>query len=64
MSHGCHVEVNPRPEDLVARPILWRDLFERLRRIVEHSQLKIATRSKDMLLPIGFKKSRLLNKKQ
>jgi hypothetical protein len=31
-----------------------RNLFKDHRRIVEHPQFEIATRSKDMLLPIGF----------
>ena len=34
--------------------ILWRDLFQDQRRIVEHSQLEIAARRKDMPLPITF----------
>ena len=49
-----HVEVDACAEDLIAVLILWRDLFQDERRIVEHSQLEIAARSKDMPLPIGF----------
>jgi hypothetical protein len=37
---------------------LWRDLFQDQRRIVEHSQLEIAVRSKNMFLPIRFKRIR------
>jgi hypothetical protein len=42
-------------QDLVAVLALWRNLFEHQRRIVEHSQLEIATRSKNVLFPIGIK---------
>ena len=51
---GHHVEVHTCAEDFVAVLILWRDLFQDHRRIVEHSQLEVAARSKDMSLPIGF----------
>ena len=39
---------------LVAVLILRRDLFQNESRIVEHSQLETASRSKDMPSPIGF----------
>ena len=51
---GCHLEVNTRLEDLVARLILGLNLFQDLRCLVDHSQLEVAARSKDMLLPIGL----------
>ena len=41
-------------QDLVEGLILWGDLFQDHRRIVEHTQFEIAARSKDMSLPIGF----------
>jgi hypothetical protein len=51
---GRHVDANTRVQDLVARLILWRDLFQDHRRSIEHSQFEIATRRKDMPLPIGL----------
>ncbi len=34
---GCHVEVNTRPEDLVAGFFFGTDLFQDLRCLVEHA---------------------------
>ena len=51
---GCHVNANASAQNLVARLILRRNLFQDHCRIVEHSQLEIAARCKDMPLPIGF----------
>ena len=51
---GRHVEVDARTQDFVAILVLGRKFFEDQRRGIEHSQLEIATRSKDMPLPIGF----------
>ena len=55
LGHLC-LEVNACAQDFVACLILWRDLFQGHRRIVEHSQFEIPARSKDMPLPIGFQK--------
>ena len=51
---GCDVEVNTRSLGLRSGLVLGRNLFQDQRRIVEHSQLEIAARRKDMPLPIGF----------
>ena len=55
MSHfsGGEVDGNAHPKNLAARLVLRRDLLKSQRSIVEHSQLEIAARSKDMPLPIG-----------
>jgi hypothetical protein len=50
---GCHVEVSTRPEDFVASLFFELNLFQDLRCLVEHSQLKIPARRKNMPLPIG-----------
>ena len=46
------VESNTCSKNLGAGLVLGLDLFESQRRIVEHSKLKIAARSKDMPLPV------------
>ncbi len=51
---GRHVDVNTGSQDLVAGLVLGSNLLKDQRRSVEHSQLEIAARSKDMSLPIGF----------
>jgi NAD(P)-dependent dehydrogenase (short-subunit alcohol dehydrogenase family) len=59
---GFHVLLGSRDEargregaeDLVAGLFFGRNLFEDLCRSIEHSQFEIATRGKDMPLPIGF----------
>jgi hypothetical protein len=53
---GRHINGNACAQDLRARLVLRCDLLKSQRSIVEHSQLKIPTRSKDMPLPIGFQR--------
>ena len=48
------VDANPRAQDLAARLVRQRNLFQDHGRIVEHSQFEVAARSKDMPLPIGL----------
>jgi hypothetical protein len=47
-----NIEDNTRSQNFGAGLVLGLDLFESQRRIVKHSKLKIAARSKDVPLPV------------
>jgi hypothetical protein len=51
---GRHVEINASAQDLLPCLVFRPNLFERVRRIIKHSQLSISAGGKDMFLPIGF----------
>ena len=55
---GRHVEGETRSQDLDAGLVRGRNLIERKRRIVQHSQLDIPARDKDTPLPIGVQRIR------
>jgi hypothetical protein len=51
---GRHVKVNSGAQDLLASLIFRLNFFERVCRIVKHSQISISARGNDLFLPIGF----------